>query len=150
MQQQNFNITFFVDQTPEQVFIAVNNVRGWWSEKLEGSSENLDDEFVYRHGDLHYSKHKLTEVIPYEKVVWLTIGSKLTFVEKQDEWNATQMRFDISKQDNKTKLDITHVGLVPDFQCYDGCSKGWTHYLKNSLLPLITTGKGNPDKTANQ
>ena len=150
MQQQNFNITFFVDQTPEQVFIAVNNVRGWWSEKLEGSSENLDDEFVYRHGDLHYSKHKLTEVIPYEKVVWLTIGSKLTFVEKQDEWNATQMRFDISKQDNKTKLDITHVGLVPDFQCYDACSKGWTHYLKNSLLPLITTGKGNPDKTANQ
>ena len=55
------------------------------------------------------------------------------------------MIFEISKQDDKTKLDITHLGLVPDFECFEACSKGWTHYLKNSLLPLITTGTGKPD-----
>lgn len=145
MQNQNFNITFLLDQTPIEVFNAINNVRGWWSEELEGDSEKLNDEFIYRHGDFHYSKHKLTEVIPNEKIVWLTLQSKLSFVEKQNEWNGTKMIFEISKQGDKTKLDITHSGLVPGLQCYDGCSKGWTHYLKNSLLPLITIGQGNPD-----
>ena len=90
MQNQNFNISFLVNQTPKEVFKAVNNVRAWWSEELEGDSENVDDEFSYRHGDVHFSKHKLTEVIPNEKVVWLTLDSKLTFVEKQDEWNGTK------------------------------------------------------------
>jgi len=75
----------------------------------------------------------------------LTLESQLSFVEKQDEWDATEVVFDISSEDNKTNLTITHQGLVPEFQCYDSCSKGWTHYLKNSLLPLITTGKGKPD-----
>ena len=145
MQSNNFNITFLVNHSPTEVFKAVQNVRGWWSEDLEGSSVKLNDEFVYRHGSFHYSKHRLTEVIPNQKVVWLTIDSKLTFVEKQDEWNGTEMIFEISEEGDKTKLEITHLGLVPDFQCYEGCSKGWTHYLKNSLLPLITTGKGIPD-----
>jgi len=145
MQNQDFNITFLVDQTQAEVFNAINNVQGWWSEELEGDSKKLHDEFIYRHGDLHYSKHKLVEIIPNEKVVWLTLDSKLTFAEKQDEWNGTKMVFEISKQYDKTRLNITHLGLVPDFQCYDGCSRGWTYYLKNSLLPLIITGKGNPD-----
>lgn len=146
MKNKDFNITFLVEQTPSEVYHAINHVRGWWSEELEGSSAKLGDEFSYRHGDIHFSKHKLVEVIPNKRVVWLTLDSKLTFVDKQDEWNGTKIIFEISKQGDKTKLDITHFGLVPDFQCFDGCSKGWTYYLQNSLLPLITTGKGKPDK----
>ena len=143
---QNFNITFLVEQTPNQVFNAINNVRGWWSEELEGESEKLNDEFIYRHKEFHYSKHKLIGVEQDKKVVWLTTDSKLTFVNKQDEWNGTEMIFEIARQDDKTKLVITHFGLVPEFECYEACSKGWTHYLQSSLLPLITTGLGKPDK----
>jgi len=143
---QNFNITFLVEQTPNQVFNAINNVRGWWSEELEGESEKLNDEFIYRHKEFHYSKHKLIGVEQDKKVVWLTTDSKLTFVNKQDEWNGTEMIFEITRQDDKTKLVITHFGLVPEFECYEACSKGWTHYLQSSLLPLITTGLGKPDK----
>lgn len=145
MQNQDFNLTFFVEQSPKQVFDAIINVRGWWSETLQGSSENLNDEFTYIHGDIHYSRHRLIEVIPNQKVTWLTLDSKLSFVEQQNEWNGTQIVFEVSAQDNKTKLHIAHIGLVPGLQCYQGCSKGWTYYLQNSLLPLIITGKGNPD-----
>jgi hypothetical protein len=145
MQINNFSIQFLVDQTSTEVFDAINNVRGWWSEALEGQSTHINDEFIYQHGDIHFSKHRLIEVIPNQKIVWLTLDSKLSFANKQNEWNGTKMVFDISREGAKTKLVITHEGLVPEFECYQSCSKGWTHYLQNSLLPLITTGKGKPD-----
>jgi hypothetical protein len=56
------------------------------------------------------------------------------------------MVFEISEQGDKTTLVITHEGLVPEFECYDSCSKGWNYYLQHSLLPLIVTGKGKPDQ----
>ncbi|MEO8515349.1 MAG: hypothetical protein ABI426_01325 [Flavobacterium sp.] len=99
MENKDFTITFVVDQTANEVFNAINNVRGWWSEALEGNSEKLNDEFSYCHGDIHYSKHKLIEVTQDKKVVWLTTDSKLSFVKDQNEWNGTKM---ILKFLNKT------------------------------------------------
>lgn len=144
MNNQNFTLTFLVDQTPKEVFDAINNVRGWWSETVEGGTEKINDEFIYRHKDLHYSKHKLTEVIPDKKVVWLVTDSSLSFVQQKSEWTGTTISFDITQKNNKTELRFTHKGLVPEFECFDACSNGWTYYL-NSLLNLITTGKGQPD-----
>lgn len=148
MQQQNFTASFLFEQTPEQVFEAITNVRGWWSAALEGTSEKLNDEFIYRYKDIHYSKQLLVEVVPGKKVVWLVTESSLSFVQQKDEWNNTRVSFEILQQGNKTLLVFTHIGLVPKVDCYDGCSKGWSYYLNNSLVPLITTGKGNPDAKA--
>ncbi|OCX51195.1 ATPase [Mucilaginibacter sp. PPCGB 2223] len=146
MNEQNFTMTFLVDQSPKEVFDAVTNVAGWWSETVEGGTHNLNDEFSYRHGDLHYSKHKLIEVVPNKRVVWLTTDSELTFVENKTEWTGTTIIFDIAEKDGKTELTFVHQGLVPQFECYKACFGGWTYYLQESLLPLITTGNGNPDK----
>ena len=51
MKNENVNTSFSVDQTPEQVFAAINDVRGWWTGKpgVEGSTEKLGDEFTYRY-----------------------------------------------------------------------------------------------------
>jgi hypothetical protein len=32
MKNQHFSTTILLDQTPKEVFDAVTNVRGWWSE----------------------------------------------------------------------------------------------------------------------
>ncbi len=144
MENQNFNAVFLFDQSAKEVFDAVTNVRGWWSEAVEGGTHNLNDEFVYRYADLHSSKQKLTEVIPNKKVVWLITDSNLTFVDDKTEWTGTQVVFEITEKAGQTQLSFTHVGLSPKVECYKACSGGWTFYLE-SLCALITTGKGNPD-----
>lgn len=151
MKTQDLTITLVVDQTPEEVFNAINNVRGWWSETIEGSTNKLNDEFIYRYKDLHYSKQKVTELIPGKKVVWHVKEGILYFLKKdQTEWTGTKVVFDISKKDNKTQIHFTHIGLVPASECFEACSNGWNHYLQNSLLNLITMGKGQPNKKENK
>jgi uncharacterized protein YndB with AHSA1/START domain len=144
MTTQDFTNTFLVDQSPEEVFEAVTNVRGWWSEKLEGESAKLNDEFIYRYKDLHWSHQKLVEVIPNKKVVWLVTDSRLNFIEDKKEWNGTTIIFEVSRNMDKTQLRFTHVGLVPELECFEACSGGWTYYI-NSLHQLITTGSGQPN-----
>lgn len=145
MSNQNFNVTLLADQSPEEVFKAVTNVRGWWSDEIEGGTEKLNDEFKYQYLDVHSCRIKLTEVIPGRKVVWYVLDNYFNFTKDKSEWKDTSIVFEISRKDNKTQLQFTHVGLVPEYECYDACSAGWTQYIKHSLLSLITTGKGQPN-----
>jgi len=142
----DFSTTLLVDQTPEAAFAAINDIPGWWCESFEGRSQMLNDEFSVRFNDVHYSRQKLTDLIPGKKVVWDVIDSKLTFIADTSEWTGTKIIFEISRQDNKTAIRFTHTGLVPETECYDACSTAWTDYIQGSLLPLISTGIGQPFK----
>lgn len=142
---QNLTTSFTVDQTPEEVFAAINNVRGWWSGEIEGGTDKLGDEFTYRYKDIHYSKHRITELIPGKKVVWLVLDGYLKFTKDKAEWTGTQITFEISKQGNQTEVRFTHVGLVPESECFRVCSNAWGSYIKGSLRNLIVTGKGQPN-----
>jgi hypothetical protein len=144
MATSDFTSELLVDQTPEEVFEAINHVRGWWSEGLEGGTEKPNDEFVYRYKDLHYSRHNVTELVPGKKIVWLVTDSALNFIKNKSEWTGTTISFEIIPQGDKTLVRFTHHGLVPQLECFDACSNGWNYYLRESLLPLITTGKGQP------
>ena len=143
---KGFTTTFLVEQSPKEVFDAVNNVRGWWSGNIEGSTDKLGAEWTYSYKDMHRSKQKITEMVPGKKVVWHVLDSYLSFVKDKTEWNGTDVVFEISKKDDKTQLKFTHAGLVPDFECYDDCSNAWGGYINGSLRKLITKGKGQPNK----
>ncbi|MFZ3322014.1 MAG: SRPBCC domain-containing protein [Usitatibacter sp.] len=141
---ESFTTAFLVDQSPMEVFDAVNNVRGWWSTSLVGKSAKVGDVFTFRYEDIHESRQELIEVVPGKRVVWLIRDASLNFVEDKGEWKGTKVVFDISKKGGKTELRFTHEGLVPAFQCFDQCSEGWGFFIDKSLKKLITTGKGEP------
>lgn len=149
MAATDFTTTILVDQTPEQAFHAINNVRGWWSEEIEGDTTKLHDEFTYHYEDVHYCQAKLVEVIPNKKVVWFIKYNYFKFTKDKSEWTGTKISFEISEKDHKTQIKVTHWGLVPEFECFDICSKAWSQYIQKSLFDLITKGKGQPNSTGN-
>ena len=142
MKTSDFTTTISVDQTPQEAFDAINNVRDWWPGEIEGNTTKLNDEFSYRYKKMHYSNQKLVEVIPGKKVIWLVTESSLNFVENKSEWTGTKIIFEIFEKDNKTQVRFTHQGLVPQFECFDACSNAWTDIIRDGLRGLITTGKG--------
>ena len=142
MKTSDFTTTISVDQTPQEAFEAINNVRDWWPGEIEGNTTKLNDEFSYRYKKMHYSNQKLVEVIPGKKVIWLVTESSLNFVENKSEWTGTKIIFEISEKGNKTQVRFTHQGLVPQFECFDACSNAWTDIIRDGLRGLITTGKG--------
>ena len=145
MKTRDFSTSFVVKKSPKEVFDAVNNVRGWWSEEIEGSTDKLGGEFDYHYDDVHRSSQKIVEFVPGKKVVWRVLDSRLNFVKDRKEWNGTDIVFEIAKKGDKTQLRFTHVGLVPDIECYGGCSEAWGFYIRDSLRGLITRGKGQPN-----
>jgi Activator of Hsp90 ATPase homolog 1-like protein len=145
MNDQNYSISFAVDQSPEQVFNAINNVRGWWSGEIEGATDKLGAEFTYRYKDAHRSTQKITELIPGKKVAWHVSDSHLSFVKDKIEWTGTDIVFDISTKDGKTEIRFTHSGLEPEIECYGSCSNAWGMLINGNLRKLITTSKSQPD-----
>jgi Activator of Hsp90 ATPase homolog 1-like protein len=141
MIDRSFTTAFSVDQTPEEAFNAINDVRGWWSGDIEGSSAKLGDEFSYRHKNVHYSRQKLTAFVPQQKVVWDVLDSRLSFAEDKAEWTGTKIIFEIARKGNKTEIRFTHSGLVPDFECFEGCSGAWGYYINTSLRNFISGGR---------
>ena len=140
----NFTITFEVDQTPEEVFAAINQVRGWWSGKIEGVTDQPGASFSYQHEDMHSSLQTITEMVPGKRIVWHVSNSRLSFIKDPSEWNDTDVVFDISRKADKTECRFTHVGLTPSIECFGACSGGWTFYINDSLRSFITTGRGDP------
>jgi len=145
MNNKSFSTTILVDQTAEEVFNAIINVRGWWSEEIEGGTSKLNDEFIYHFQDVHSCKIKLVEVVPNKKIAWLVLENYFKFTKDKSEWVNTKVIFEIDQKENKTRLRVTHDGLVPEYECYDICENAWTQYIQQSLKNLISTGKGQPN-----
>ena len=142
MQSHSFTSTFTIEQTPAEVFDAINHVRGRWTGEIEGRTETMGDEFSYRYADAHYSRQKISELVPGKKVVWHVVDAHIEGLQDPSEWIGTTISFDIAPNEDGTEVRFSHLGLVPESECYDGCSSAWGFFVNGSLKRLITTGEG--------
>jgi uncharacterized protein YndB with AHSA1/START domain len=140
-----FTTTFTVDKPAAAVFDAVNDVRGWWSEEVEGPTDRPGAEFDYHFRDVHRCRIRVTEAVPGRKVSWLVLENHFDFISDQAEWVGTTVTFDLAERDGRTEVRFTHHGLVPDYECFDVCANAWSFYVNTSLPSLITTGAGLPN-----
>lgn len=145
MTDRSFTVDFTVAASPEAVFAAINNVRGWWSEEIEGQTDKMGGVFWYHFKDLHRSTIKVTTLVPCEKVAWHVLDNFFSFTKGTNGWTDTDVVFEIVRKGKQTEVRFTHIGLVPEDECYDACSDGWSTYINKSLRDLILTGKGRPN-----
>ena len=144
MNDQSYITTITVDASPAETYAAINDVRAWWGQDVEGSTDVLGAEFVFRGMDQHRSLIKVTELVPGERVVWRVGDTHLAFVTDQTEWVGTTIRFDISPTENGSLIRFSHVGLLPEHECYEVCAPAWTFFIVDSLRALINSGAGEP------
>ena len=144
MKQQNYQCSITVNVAAKQAFECITHISDWWTANFEGTSQKLNDVWTVHFGET-FVKAKVVEMVPYKKIAWQVIDCYLHWLNDKKEWNNTELVFEISADNDLTQINFTHVGLVPEIECYGSCVKGWDQYVKGSLIKLITEGKGLPE-----
>jgi len=137
MTNQYLTVEFSVDASPEAAYTAINNPRGWWSTDITGDTAAVGDEFTYVYEDIHRSTQRVTELVPGTRVVWHIVEGYLNFTKDPAEWTGTDVVFEIAPVGDQTRVRLTHVGLDPEIECFDACTKGWEYYAGQELPKLI-------------
>ena len=135
----NYTLAIEVAISTNDVFNHIlNDVSKFWPEDFEGKSTKLNDEFVFRTGDSHYSKNKVVELISNKKVVWLVTES----IRKTDnfDWTGTKMIFELTPKGNKTLLQFTYDGVILENE-YDRLVQICDMVIKESLYKYLMNGK---------
>lgn len=145
MTAKDYTATLLVSKSPQEVYTAASNFRGWWSEEIEGPTDVLNETFFYHYKDIHLCKMKLVEALPGKRLVYLVTENEFNFIKDKSEWVNTTLIFDIAAEGTQTKITFTHEGLVPAYECYPVCNEAWTGYITQSLKDYIETGKGHPN-----
>jgi hypothetical protein len=143
MTAQDIQCGIEVPVSATQAYDAIARVSDWWAKDFTGSARNLGNAFTVRWGET-FVDFKIAEAIPGRRVVWQVVNCHLHSFENQTEWNGTSVVWEISQANGKTNITLTHHGLTPDVGCYNMCQKGWSQYVEQSLLQLLSSGKGLP------
>lgn len=144
---ESYTTTLLVDQSPQDVFNAIVNPRGWWSEDILGETDRLNAVFYHQFKNVHRCTLQITELVPGKKIVWRVLQNYFDFISNTtEEWMGTDIVFEISAKKNRTEIRFTHVGLKPSEECYVVCHDAWGFYIRTSLRDLIASGQGEPNK----
>ena len=143
---ENYSQTIQLNVSADRVFRALTEeIPFWWTTMFEGSSNNKGDRFTVRFGDHIYKIMRVEELDENAKVIWHVEDSLIAVpgLKNQNEWIGTTIVWSIIAQEKGTVLQLEHIGLHPEIECYDICTDGWRQFLK-SLESYIETGKGHP------
>ena len=69
MEKKDYNATIVVSQPANEVFKSINSVSKWWTENIEGDTENLNGVFTIHFSEESFVTHQMIEVVTDKKVV---------------------------------------------------------------------------------
>jgi hypothetical protein len=144
IKNKSFHRTITANASAEKAFEKIAKVGDWWAKSFVGKALNVGDTFRIEFGTT-WVNFKITEAIPNKKIVWFVTDCYLPWLKDKTEWTNTEVVFELSSDNNKTKIDFTHIGLIPEIECYENCEQGWTRFVTISLLKFINEGQGLPE-----
>jgi uncharacterized protein YndB with AHSA1/START domain len=124
---------------PERVLSALTTpegVAGWWG-TTSGSAAAVGDVLEVGFGTTRVVTMDVASLEP-GRIEWFVQRAPHT-----PEWDGTTILFELTPAADGTELRFRHVGLTPQFECYEMCHAGWTHYLA-SLAAYAERGVGDP------
>lgn len=152
MTEYDYTTEFWVDPPPAKVLAVIGEVAAYWAPlgnlvgaTIEGTARRPGDEFVYRDRGIEHCHFRVCEIVPEQRAVWQVLDAHLTWVEDQDEWNGTEVVFDLEPEAHGTRVRFTHRGLTPSLECYRECSRGWHGVIIDSLQGLLSGRPWTPD-----
>lgn len=141
MKQKDYHKSITTDVSPKEAFEKIGRVDKWWTKNFKGSTKNLNDVFTLQFGESTFT-FRVEELIPTQKIVWLVTDCYMPWLNDKTEWTNTKIVFEIFESTTQTTIDFTHVGLVPEVECYSVCEVGWDQYFGESIPNLLATGIG--------
>lgn len=138
MNTQDYHKSITTTVSAEEAFTKISRVSTWWTPNIKGSAKNLNDVFTMR-TEKDTVTLQVVEVVPNKKLVWLVTDCQMLWLKDPTEWKNTRIVFEISEENQQTRIDMTHVGLVPAVECYNVCEPGWDGHLKD-LTAWFETG----------
>ena len=135
----NYQTQIILGLPRSRVFEAISKELGLWWGQQDNLIEKENDVFTVSWEGPWY-QFRVLKFKKNEEMVWECIDANqiidgLKGVQK--EWVGTRVHWSLNSSDGKTILDFEHEGLVPEFVCFDFCSKVWSDFLKNSLVNYL-------------
>ncbi len=138
-----------IDAPIQRVYSALTTpqgLRGWWTQDCETTAMTIGQAFTVRF-DKTFKTMRVDFLDPPTRVGWAVTQACLDVpggLSRPDEWVGTSIAFDLAEESvSRTCVHLSHRGLNPQFECYDICTQGWTHFL-GSLKQFTETGRGSP------
>ena len=134
--EQYFDVSI---QTLWDAITQPDKMRQWFFEQMESFEARVGfkTQFNVETTDRNFlHKWKITEVIPYKKIVyhWSYVGYP----------GESFVSFEIVENKNKTNLRLTHSGTesfpqdIPEFT-RESCQAGWDYFIKTGLKEYLKT-----------
>lgn len=144
MTKQDYRVSISAPVSASDAYDKIARVSEWWAKDFQGSARYVGDVFTVRFGET-FVDFKITEAVAGSKVVWHVTNCYLPWLKDKTEWNDTNVIFGIAASPNGTTVNLTHEGLTPEVECFDGCVQGWNQYFGGSFQQFLTDGCGMPN-----
>lgn len=153
MNDSDYTSEFWVGQPPAKVLAVIGDVAAYWAPPgnlagatIEGAARQPGDEFTYRDRGIEHCRFRVTEIIPERRAAWQVLDARLAWIDDADEWNGTQVVFELDPERDGTRVRFTHQGLTSALECYRDCSRGWSGVIADSLQGLLNGRPWTPTR----